>query len=418
MISSVEPLLVSISDDPQSLEVVGGKGLNLMRLTRAGFQVPPGLILTAKAYRQYVESKRLAPIISSALQTVDAASPASLEESSQLIRAAFEQGALPTEIEAILRHAFEPYEAQALAVRSSATAEDLPDLSFAGQQDTYLNVIGWDALVRAVIRCWGSLWTARAIGYRLRNHLAETDIALAVVVQRMVPSEVSGVLFTANPVSGLFSESVIDATYGLGEALVSGQVEPDHFVVDSQSLAVVSCQVGEKHVITRALVGGDVETVANAHPQAACLKIEQAAELTAVGQRIQAEYGSPQDIEWAYSGGQLFILQSRAITSLFPVPHISFDPLDLWFSFGAVQGLVGPITPLGLDTLRRIVLGAARIFGAEIDPREQSFIEPAGERLWIEGSGLLRNPVGVKMAGGGLDFVEPSIAQIFSADLS
>src|SRR6185503_3426662 len=154
------------------------------------------------------------------------------------------------ETESAIRAAYAEFEDKPVAVRSSATAEDLPDLSFAGQQDTYLNVIGIDQLIGAVISCWSSLWTARAIGYRIRNGIDHNNAALAVVVQEMVQSDSSGVLFTANPLTGLRSESVIDATLGLGEALVSGQVEPDHYVIDTLSNTIVSKRLGEKKIST------------------------------------------------------------------------------------------------------------------------------------------------------------------------
>src|SRR5512140_2809761 len=153
------------------------------------------------------------------------------------------------------------HDLSSVAVRSSATAEDLPDLSFAGQQDTYLNVIGVEQLLKAVIDCWSSLWTARAIGYRIRNHIPHEEAALAVVVQEMIQSEASGVLFTANPLTGLRSESVIDATLGLGEALVSGQVEPDHYVVDTLNNRILAKTLGAKKISTRGKTGGGVEVI-------------------------------------------------------------------------------------------------------------------------------------------------------------
>src|SRR6185503_7286786 len=184
-----------------------------------------------------------------------------LEKASAQIRAAFSLGKIPDEIEVVIREAYAAIGDIPVAVRSSATAEDLPDLSFAGQQDTYLNIIGVDELLKAIINCWSSLWTARAIGYRMRNHISHSEVALAVVVQEMIPSDVSGVMFTANPLTGLLREVVIDATFGLGEALVSGQVEPDHYVVDTISNVIVSKKLGAKEISTRGKTGGGVETI-------------------------------------------------------------------------------------------------------------------------------------------------------------
>ena len=307
-----------------------------------------------------------------------------------------------------------------VAVRSSATTEDLPDLSFAGQQDTFLNVLGEEQLLKAVVDCWSSLWTARAIGYRLRNAIPHAQVALAVVVQRMVASDVSGVLFTANPLTGLLSETVIDATFGLGEALVSGRVEPDHYVIDSHTHLIRDIRLGAKETATRGKIGGGVESAQENAAARQALSEEQIQLLADAGQQIQEAYGVPQDIEWAFASGKLFILQSRPITSLFPIPRVSFDPLLIWLSFGTVQGMVGPMTPLGQEAIQRVVLGMAKRLKIKITYQEQDVFEAAGERLWVKVSDLIRNPIGNPIIGGFLGFIEPSVRQIlrpFLADL-
>ena len=238
------------------LESAGGKGLNLARLARAGFNVPRGFIISTDAYRLFVETNRWLAVIGSTVEDVPADDVGALEKTSAQIRAAFSVGAMPPDVESAIQAALRDFRDSPLAVRSSATAEDLPDLSFAGQQDTYLNVIGEEEICKAVIQCWSSLWTARAIGYRLRNRIPQDQVALAVIVQEMVPSEVSGVMFTANPLTGLRSETVIDATFGLGEALVSGQVVPDPYVVDIYRNAIVSKTLGAKEQAIRARSGG------------------------------------------------------------------------------------------------------------------------------------------------------------------
>src|SRR5512138_2916380 len=251
-------LILPFTSPEATLESAGGKGLNLVRLTRAGFAVPRGFIISTDAYREFVETNRLLPVIQSAVTNVSAEDAEALERASLPIRAAFSAGKMPEGIESAIRAAYADLRPQTMddgpssvvhrpspvAVRSSATAEDLPDLSFAGQQDTYLNVIGGEPLLQAVIDCWSSLWTARALGYRIRNGIDHQEAALAVIVQEMVQSESSGVLFTANPLTGLRSESVIDATLGLGEALVSGQVEPDHYVVDTLHKKMITKTLG------------------------------------------------------------------------------------------------------------------------------------------------------------------------------
>ena len=361
-----------------------------------------------------------------------------LEAASAKIRAAFAAGKIPDETAQAIRIAHDqlrrwsvsnqrstishPLSTIGVAVRSSATAEDLPDLSFAGQQDTYLNVIGAEALMEAVVGCWSSLWTARAIGYRLRNQIAHDNAALAVVVQEMVQSEASGVLFSANPLTGLRSETVIDATIGLGEALVSGQVEPDHYVVDTVSGKIVSKTLGQKKISVRGKTGGGVEVIQENAAARQALSDDRIHQLAILGQQVQKEYGFPQDIEWAVpyghdvTGGQLYLLQARAITSLFPIPDAGAEHvpplLKVWVSFGAVQGLVGPLTPIGQDTIRHVVAGAGKLFGVKTRYDELDVFGLAGERIWIKISDVMRSPIGNRVFGGFLGFIEPSVAQI------
>ncbi|HXD10434.1 MAG TPA: PEP/pyruvate-binding domain-containing protein, partial [Anaerolineales bacterium] len=412
-----------------TLELAGGKGANLVRLTRAGFDVPRGFIVSTNAYREFVKANKLDAVIQQALEELVPENADALENASQTIRAAFSQGKMPAEIteEIQTTYAELPHpnpspagrgtQGEGVAVRSSATAEDLPDLSFAGQQDTYLNIIGEEQLLKAVIDCWSSLWTARAIGYRMRNHISHNEAALAVVVQEMVQSDVSGVLFTANPLTGALNESVIDATFGLGEALVSGQVEPDHFVVsplpEGEGLGVREKTLGAKKISTRGKAGGGVESIADESAEARqTLTDDQIRQLAQTGAQIQKEYGAPQDIEWAFADGKLYILQSRGITSLFPVPKVSYDPLLIWISFGAVQGLVGPITPIGQDTIRQVMAGGGRLFNLKLKPEEMDVFAPAGERIWIKFSDVMRHPLGSRIFKEALGIIEPSSGQI------
>jgi pyruvate,water dikinase len=395
-----------------SLESAGGKGLNLARLARAGFPVPPGFIITTGAYRAFVGANNLGDAILATIDPLVADDASALELASRKIRAAFSAGKVPADIAASIRQAYADLDQPSVAVRSSATAEDLPDLSFAGQQDTFLNVVGEQQVQQAVVDCWSSLWTGRAIGYRLRNGIAQGEAALAVVVQGMVQSETSGVLFTANPLTGLRSESVIDATLGLGEALVSGQVEPDHYVVNPLSGEILSKRLGSKNLSIRGRSGGGTETVAEAAPARQALSDEQIRQVTALGRSVQQEYGFPQDIEWAFTQGELHLLQSRAITSLFPLPENAPDPMVIWFSFGAVQGVLGPLTPLGSDTFRCVFAGGAQMFHVRVHYDEQHVLVPAGERLWIKVSDVLRHPLGSRIFGPLLGFIEPSIGQI------
>ncbi len=279
----------------------------------------------------------------------------------------------------------------AVAVRSSATAEDLPGLSFAGQQDTYLNVIGLDALLEAVKACWGSLWTARAMSYRAHNHIPPDDVALAVVVQLMIPAEVSGILFTANPLSGHRQEVVIDASFGLGEAIVSGQVEPDHYVVNARDMRITARKLGAKALAILPRQVGGTELVRHERGQEQALADAQILELAGLGIQVAEHFGSPQDIEWAWANDQLYLLQSRPITSLYPVPEslLGSDQLRVLFSLNSVQGVVEPFTPLGLDLLPMLVSGILRTAGVRRAMREIAIA--AGGRLYVDITPLLKD---------------------------
>ncbi|NTU75508.1 MAG: phosphoenolpyruvate synthase, partial [Anaerolineaceae bacterium] len=333
---------------------------------------------------------------------------------SEKIRAAFGKGVIPTVISDEIKKAYSTFATTAVAVRSSATAEDLPDTSFAGQQDTYLNVLGENSLLNAVVSCWSSLWTARAIGYRARQSISQDQIALGIVVQEMVESESSGVLFTANPLTGLRTETVIDATLGLGEALVSGQVEPDHYVVETLHNSISQKSLGAKKDITRSQVGGGVvHTFHGENASTQALPDKEILDLANIGKSMEANYGIPQDIEWAWAGKKLFILQSRPVTSLFPLPAGSNScKLQPFFSFGAVQGMLEPFTPIGADVIRLAFAGGSRLFGNLPDEDTQNTIFLSGNRLWIDLTGMVRNPVGRKATRVVLSFVEPSIGEI------
>jgi phosphohistidine swiveling domain-containing protein len=399
-----------------TLPVAGGKGTNLVRLARAGFPVPPGFVVTTDAYHAFVEANYLQERILALVNAIRPDDPAALDGAAAQIHEWFRKSDMPDDLVTALLLAYANLRGRPVAVRSSATAEDLPDLSFAGQQDTYLNVVGPESLRNAVRDCWASLWTARAIGYRARNAIPQDAVALAVVVQTMIQSEASGVLFTANPLSGLRSETVIDATLGLGEALVSGQVDPDHYVVDTATRTIREKRLGAKALAIRGVeAGGTIVSQENASTVQA-LPDEQIQALTELGARVQAEYDAPQDIEWAWAGGQLYLLQARPITSLFPVPE-GFGPDDLHvlISFGAVQGMLEPMTPLGRDTIRAMAAAVAGLFGMERTYATQDALRVAGERLWLDATAIVRNAFGRRLIAGVLTMVEPSVVQAITS---
>ena len=387
------------------LSRAGGKGANLGEMLSAGLPVPPGFCILTDAYRDFVIDNHLEEIIVRECAAADAGDPAALENASSAIRARFEDGHLPSGLKEEISAAYLNF--WNVAVRSSATAEDLPELSFAGQQDTYLNVVGENALLTAVVRCWSSLWTARAIGYRARSGIPHGEVALAVVVQAMIPSEAAGVLFTVNPLSGRRTEIVIDATLGLGEALVAGKVEPDHYVVVDGKIS--EKRLGAKALSIRGLEGGGTQTVVEQAAERQALPDEGILELARLGQKAAAHFGVPQDVEWSWAGGSLWLVQSRPVTSLFPLPehHRGPDHLMVLMNFGAVQGLMNPITPLGRDVFFKVVLSMARVFGSKWNAETQTLVYEAAERLFLDLNGVLRHPTGRKVALVFLPAVEP-----------
>ncbi|MFD2351293.1 PEP/pyruvate-binding domain-containing protein [Nonomuraea ferruginea] len=309
--------LIGLSEiDASMIDLVGGKGAGLGEMIRAGERVPDGFCLTVECYRS---------------------------------------GELP---ERELVEAYERLGGGRVAVRSSAIAEDLPEASFAGQQDTYLGVEGHAELIDAVRRCWDSLFTERAVAYRAAVHV-EDEPAMAMVVQRMIDPVVAGVMFTANPITGCRTDMVVDAAPGLGTAIAEGTVVPDHHVLRRGAPAVPDPD--------------------------GCLDAARLEELRAAGARLQEHFGSPQDVEWAIdAGGTLWLLQSRPITTLFPPPPDTGDT-RLYLEFGHMQGMLRPCTPMGFSLLKS---GSSLWFeaaGARVDRRD-----PMPRLVSIGGRAVLR----------------------------
>src|SRR5436305_2433831 len=313
------PLVLALDDTAATLEQVGGKGASLARLAAVGLPVPPGVHITTAAYRYFVTKNGLQEQILATVSAGTAEQPISLEEAVRKIGRMFAQGSMPAEITTAIRQAYVALGGDDLsvAVRSSATAEDLPELSFAGQQDTYLNMRGEAMVLDAIKRCWASLWTARAIGYRARSGIAHEEVSLAVVVQELVLADAAGILFTANPLTGERDQVMINAAWGLGEVIVSGQVTPDTVVVDRASGMITAQQISVKEVMTvRTPEGTSEEPVPVGKRTSAVLTAVQAAQLARIGVRIEELYGQPMDIEWARHHNQFFIVQARPITAL------------------------------------------------------------------------------------------------------
>jgi rifampicin phosphotransferase len=297
------------------IALAGAKGANLGELSRAGLPVPGGFVVTTAAYEAFVESNGIGDAIVKLASVPRADGPVAFEEVVGRFHALFSGGKVAEAMEDEIRAAYHQLSQDGetpVAVRSSATAVDLPGMSFAGQQETYLNVRGAELLLEAVKNCWASLWTARAMAYRTRRGIAPETVSLAVVIRRMVESQAAGVMFTANPSNGRRDQATISAAWGLGESVVSGSVTPDSMVVEKESGRVISREITDKEVMTVYIESGTAERlVPEALRRKVVLDDEIAAELARYGKRIEELYGTPQDIEWALSDGQLFVLQAR-----------------------------------------------------------------------------------------------------------
>jgi pyruvate,water dikinase len=395
-----------------NLDNSGGKGANLSKLINAGFSVPDGFILTTEAYNSYIEANNLGDRIFERINAIHSLDASQIEEASKEIRSWFSPSKIPQTITNQVTEAYNLLGEPAVAVRSSATAEDLPELSFAGQQDTFLNIIGTEALLKAVTVCWSSLWTVRAISYRGRNNIPHSDISLAVIIQIMVPSESSGIMFTANPLTGSRLELVIDATLGLGEALVSGYAEPDHYLVDLEQRKIISKTIGSKKITTQSKSGGGVLTSESKSQGQQAIPDETILSLADQGVKINDLYQFPQDIEWGFAGGKIHLLQSRPITSLFPIPAgMDPSPVRVMISFASIQGIMEPLTPLGQDAIRLIFAGAGSLVGYQVTHETQGVFKIAGERLWADITAVIRHPIGSRAVLRFLSVVDQSVME-------
>ncbi|GHH70718.1 PEP/pyruvate-binding domain-containing protein [Promicromonospora soli] len=335
MITDVgQPFALDLADPAAvRLETTGGKCSSLARLAAAGLPVPGGFHVTTDAYRAAVTGAPQRAIVAAA-RNVDPNRPETHEAAAARITEVFAALEIPAAVADAVRAGYSALRTMrgasgasgagdaseagypAVAVRSSATAEDLPGMSFAGQQDSFLNVRGEDALLRAVRDCWASLWTARAIGYRARHRIPADEVTLAVVVQHLVDADTAGILFTVDPMTGSRDRVLINAAWGLGEAVVGGQVTPDTFLVARVGRAV-DATVSTKEVRTvRADDGTRNEPVPAELQDEPSLTDAQAAGLAALGVRIEELYGAATDVEWAVHDGSPFILQARPVTGL------------------------------------------------------------------------------------------------------
>ncbi|HEU5011581.1 MAG TPA: PEP/pyruvate-binding domain-containing protein [Roseiflexaceae bacterium] len=338
--------VLTLADPNATLEYVGGKGMSLAKMLAAGLPVPGGFHVTTAAYRRFVAENQLQSRIMRELEGIDPTDTAALETTARTISSFFAEAKTPPDIAAAVTDAYAALHDAAVAVRSSATAEDLPGASFAGQQETYLNMRGTAAVLDAVKQCWASLWTARAIAYRLNNQIDQGSVALAVVVQELVVADAAGIMFTANPINGNRDELVINAAWGLGEAVVSGAVTPDTITVQKATGRVLRRETAEKTVMTMRTEHGTREVaVPEAQQRKPVLTDAQTAELARLGMKIEQFYAMPMDVEWALAGDRFAIVQARPITAL-PPEWKRPDAHVQYFRTSLAEHTPSPVTPL------------------------------------------------------------------------
>ena len=314
--------------DKSSLPAVGGKNANLGEMIKKGIRVPPGFAVTTDSYQCFINSSEVSERIFTILSSFNQKDVDSLNKASGEIQDLINNAPIPKEVEDSVREGYSKLcekcsvEILPVAVRSSATAEDLPTASFAGQQDTYLWVQGGDQVIRDVRRCWASLFTARAIDYRIKNNFPHEKVLISVGIQEMVNSKTAGVMFTINPTNGDQSKVVIEGSWGLGETVVSGSVNPDKFVVDKVVLETSEKTISIKHI--KCVYDPDREEVVNIDVEKdmqnkCCLKAQEITELTKIGNNIESLYGRAMDIEWAIDDDlpfpeNIFVVQARPET--------------------------------------------------------------------------------------------------------
>ncbi|WP_242302643.1 phosphoenolpyruvate synthase [Bacillus cereus group sp. BfR-BA-01361] len=333
------------------LSLVGGKGLNLGELSNIqGIQVPEGFCVTTVGYEKAIEQNEELQTLLQQLTKLKLEDRAQIGETSKEIREVIMAVQIPTDVvEAVTQYLSRFGNEHAYAVRSSATAEDLPYASFAGQQDTYLNIIGKEAVLQHVRKCWASLFTERAVMYRMQNGFEHNQVSICVVVQKMVFPEASGILFTADPITSSRKILSIDASFGLGEALVSGLVSADNYKVKEGK--ITETMIATKKLAIYAVKEGGTETkqIDSAQQKIQTLSERQILQLAQIGRQIEAYFGCPQDIEWCLARNTFYIVQSRPITTLYPIPEENDGGNHVYISVGHQQMMTDAMKPLGLS---------------------------------------------------------------------
>ncbi|KON70778.1 phosphoenolpyruvate synthase [Peribacillus butanolivorans] len=370
--------------DKTQLLLAGGKGSNLGELSKIhGIQVPEGFCVTTEAYQKALEQNEAFYALLDQLTLLKVEDRDQIGEISRKIRKIIMEVEIPSDVVKAVAHYLSQFgDEHAYAVRSSATAEDLPHASFAGQQDTYLNIIGKEAILQHISKCWASLFTDRAVIYRMQNRFDHRQVYLSVIVQRMVFPQASGILFTADPITSNRKLLSIDASFGLGEALVSGLVSADCYRVQEEE--IVDKMIATKKLAIYGLKEGGTETqqIDPDQQKTQTLNEQQILQLARTGRQIEAYFGCPQDIEWCLVDDTFYIVQSRPITTLYPIPEANDQENHVYVSVGHQQMMTDPMKPLGMSLFQLTSFG----------PRFK-----AGGRLFVDVINNLALPVSRKM---------------------
>ena len=354
--------------DRAQIAVVGGKGANLGELSRIeGISVPDGFCVTTEAFRRVIGEL---PEVAECLEELALLEPEDRETirvRSARIRRVIEECVLPGGLAAEITDAVAGLgETHPCAVRSSATAEDLPTASFAGQQDSYLNIVGPREILRHIVMCWASLFTERAVTYRLRNGFDHRKVQMAVVVQRMVFPRAAGILVTADPITSNRKVASVDAGFGLGEALVSGLVNADVYKVRDDVVVERAIATKERAVVAAPAGGTHIVEIEPERREKPVLTDAEVVRLVRLGRTVEAHFGSPQDIEWCWEDDDFSIVQSRPITTLFPIPVAEDDNLHIYISVGHQQMMTDAMKPLGLSFWKTVSPGHMRDAGGRL----------------------------------------------------
>lgn len=406
--------ILNLSDPKAILAKVGGKSSSLARMARENLPIPGGFHITTEAYKEFIDSNNLQPFILSEVKRVNLSDSDSLNIAEQRIKEAFTKAEIPEKIVQAIITAYKNLDAvePRVAVRSSATAEDLPDLSFAGQQETFLNIQEETKLNEAVKKCWASLWTARSIGYRTKNKVSHDDVSISVFVQIMVPADASGVLFTANPMTGNQNQMVINAAWGLGESIVGGTVTPDTIVIDKTKGKISKRDIATKEVMTVQINGGAKETAVPKEKQnKPVLNDKEIITLIRLAKKIEELFKLPMDIEWAITAGEIFILQARPITTLRPeikIPERWRLPKGTYNAMrnNIVELMIDPITSLfgtlGINVVNNTMGRSMTKFFGKPNLVPKNLIITVNEHAYYNGSLKIWSMVQILFRGIGI----------------